>query len=129
MTKNEMKLEISSKTSNKKILTNAIEAFIELLSPSSDTIRELNTALGEAFDNTSQWAYPHDFGKVNIFAKLKGNKLIVKIRDYGEGMKDIEHLNDPQTLGFIIIEKYMDSYSVSSTPKKGTVLTMHKTIK
>ena len=68
---------------------------------------------------------------------LADNVVSVAIKDWGCGIEDIEKARTPMFttggeeragLGFTVMQTFMDTLRVHSTPGKGTVVTMGKTI-
>ena len=66
------------------------------------------------------------------------NRVILKIRDKGVGIADVERAMEPlfttapeeerAGLGFAVMQSFCDRVRVSSTPGKGTTVTLEKRI-
>ena len=83
--------------------------------------------------------YPDGIGTVYIHAKLlEKGRLVIRIRDTGKGIEDIDQAMEPmfttcQTgersgLGFAVMQAFTDKVKVRSRPGKGTTVTLEKTI-
>ena len=78
-------------------------------------------------------------GEVTLYALAQGRLLILEVLDYGRGIGNIEQARVPfytsrpdlerSGMGFTIMESFMDQVEVISSPDKGTVVRMIKTIK
>ena len=96
----------------------------------------MKTAISEAVTNAIVHAYPDTRGKVEVKLRLyPGNQLELIVRDWGVGIPDIEKARTPlfttgneerSGMGFTIMESFMDSVKIRSTPGKGTTVTMRK---
>ncbi|WP_337020587.1 anti-sigma F factor, partial [Oceanobacillus massiliensis] len=74
--------------------------------------------------------------KIFITCSLDDGEIELTIKDEGIGIKDISEARQPlytskpemerSGMGFTIIENFMDSVEVISTPDKGTVVNMTK---
>lgn len=135
---NSMKLSFLSKSSNESFARSAVAAFLLPLDPTVAEIADVKTAVSEAVTNAIVHAYPDTFGTVYIEARLCDNgKAVIKVRDTGVGIPDIAKALEPlyttssderAGLGFAVMQSFMDSVRVRSTPGKGTTVTMEKNI-
>ncbi len=135
---NEMKLSFSAKSLNESFARTAISGFLMYLDPTIGELTEIKTALSEAVTNAIVHGYGHGEGMVYIDARITDkNKVIIKVRDKGQGIKDVEEAMEPlfttggqeqAGLGFTVMQNFMDKVSVRSKEGKGTVVTMEKSI-
>lgn len=135
---NSMKLSFVSKSANESFARSAVAAFLLPLDPTVAEIADVKTAVSEAVTNAIVHAYPDTFGTVYIEVKLTDNgKAIIKIRDKGIGIPDIEQAMEPlyttstderAGLGFAVMQSFMDSVKVRSAVGKGTTITLEKNI-
>lgn len=135
---NSMKLSFLSKSANESFARSAVAAFLLPLDPTVAEIADVKTAVSEAVTNAIVHAYPDTFGTVYIEVKLTDNgKAIIKIRDKGIGIPDIEQAMEPlyttstderAGLGFAVMQSFMDSVKVRSAVGKGTTITLEKNI-
>ncbi len=135
---NEMKLTIPSKSSNESYARVAVSAFAAQLDPGIDELADIRTAVSEAVTNCIIHAYKEKPGNIIISTKLYDNMLIIKIRDSGCGIEDVNKAMEPlyttggderAGLGFAVMQSFMDNVIVKSTPGKGTIVTMEKKLR
>lgn len=134
--KNSMKLSFESRSSNEAFARAAVAAFILPLDPTVSEVADIRTAVSEAVTNAIVHGYPDRFGTVYIDAKITASdRLIIKVRDKGVGIADIEKAMEPlystssderAGLGFSVMQSFTDSLKVRSAVGKGTVVTMQK---
>lgn len=140
LVRNEMKLQLPSKSSNESFARIAISAFFAQLDPTLDEITDIKTAVSEAVTNCIVHGYSDTIGYIFIHAKiLEHNKIYIKIRDKGCGIENIEQAIEPMFttcktgersgLGFTVMQNFMDKLSVKSTKGKGTTVVLTKTLK
>lgn len=135
---NSMKLSFISKSANESFARSAVAAFLLPLDPTVAEIADIKTAVSEAVTNAIVHGYPASFGTVYIEAKLTDTgRAIIKIRDRGVGIPDIEKAMEPlyttssderAGLGFAVMQSFMDKVKVRSTVGKGTTVTLEKNI-
>lgn len=135
---NSMKLSFPSKSANESFARAAVAAFLLPLDPTVAEISDVKTAVSEAVTNAIVHAYPDRFDTVYIEVKLTDTgKAIIKIRDRGVGIPDIEKAMEPlyttsaderAGLGFAVMQSFMDKVKVRSTVGKGTIVTLEKMI-
>ena len=130
---NEMSLSFPSKSSNEAFARSAVSAFIIGLDPTVAELSDIKTAVSEAVTNCIVHGYRRESGTVYINGKIyENNKVVIKIRDKGCGIADIEKAMEPlfttapeedrAGLGFC------DKVKVKSTVGKGTAVTLEKVI-
>ena len=135
---NSMKLSFISKSANESFARSAVAAFLLPLDPTVAEIADVKTAVSEAVTNAIVHAYPDTFGTVYIEARLTDSgRAIIKIRDKGVGIADIEQAMEPlyttstderAGLGFAVMQSFMDKVTVRSAVGKGTTVTLEKNI-
>ncbi|MDO5123522.1 MAG: anti-sigma F factor [Eubacteriales bacterium] len=135
---NEMKLQFCAKSLNEGFARGAISAFLMHLDPTVSELAEIKTALSEAVTNAIIHGYKGEDGTVYIEARVTDkNKVILKIRDKGAGIENVEDAMEPlfttggseqAGLGFTVMQSFMDKVSVRSQQGKGTVVTMEKSL-
>ena len=133
---NQVSLVFPSRSANEAFARTAAAAFAAQLDPTLDELGDVKTAVSEAVTNAIVHAYPDTLGKVEVKLRLyPDNQLELIVRDWGVGIPDIEKARTPlfttgneerSGMGFTIMESFMDSVKIRSTPGKGTTVTMRK---
>ena len=136
---NEMKLEFLSKSSNEAFARITVAAFASQLDPTIEELADIKTAVSEAVTNCIIHGYENRIGIVKIYAKLSEDEVVVEISDNGKGIENIEIAKEPlyttkpnlerSSMGFTIMESFMDSVNIESIVGIGTKITMTKKIK
>lgn len=140
LVKNEIKLQLPSKSSNESFARIAIAAFFTQLDPTLDEITDIKTAVSEAVTNCIVHGYANSIGYIFIHAKIiDDNKIYIKIRDKGCGIENVQKAIEPMYttcktgersgLGFTVMQNFMDKLSVKSTKGGGTTVILTKTLK
>lgn len=135
---NSMKLEFLSISENESFARTAIAAYVSQLNPTLDELDDIKTAVSEAVTNAIVHGYKHTTGTIQINCILSNNQTIISVSDTGCGIENISRARTPlytsaednerSGLGFTVMETFMDSVDVISSPGKGTVVTMKKRI-
>ncbi len=136
---NEMNISFLSKSVNESFARSVVSAFVLNLDPTINEMADIKTAVSEAVTNSIVHGYRMDSGVIYISGKITDkNKVILKIRDRGCGIEDVQKAMEPlfttapeeerAGLGFAVMQNFMDKVRVSSTPGRGTTVTMEKTI-
>ena len=133
---NQVSLVFPSRSANEAFARSAAAAFAVQLDPTLDELGDVKTAVSEAVTNAIVHAYPDTLGKVELKLRIyPGNELELIIRDWGIGIPDIDQARTPlfttgneerSGMGFTIMESFMDSIKVKSSPGKGTTVTLLK---
>mgnify|MGYP004627259729 CR=1 FL=1 len=136
---NEMKLTLTSRSSNESCARVAVAAFAAQLDPTVEEIGDIKTAVSEAVTNCIVHAYKETLGPIYITVGIFENRKVrIKIRDVGCGIEDVERAMEPlfttggeerAGLGFAVMESFTDNLKVRSRKDKGTTVTMEKIIK
>ncbi len=135
---NYMKLQFPAKARNEAFARAAAGAFAAQLDPTCEELADIKTAVSEAVTNAIVHGYNHTCGEVELVCKIVGEEFIVMIADQGVGIENIPLAMQPlystvpgeerSGMGFTVMESFMDSLNVDSTPEKGTTVTMTKRI-
>ena len=135
---NEARLEFPSLSSNEAFARSCAACFAAQLDPTLEELGDLKTAVSEAVTNCIVHAYPEEVGRVSLRLRiLEGALLEVRVRDWGTGIPDVDRAREPlfttggeerSGMGFSIMECFMDSLRVRSTPGKGTTVTLRKRV-
>lgn len=135
---NEVKFAFLSRSANEGFARTAAACFAAQLDPTLDEINDIKTAVSEAVTNCIVHAYPDALGKVSLRLRLfSDNSLEIVVKDAGVGIEDVEKARKPlfttggddrSGMGFTIMESFMDTLKVRSTPGKGTTVTMRRRI-
>lgn len=135
---NQMDLSFPAKSTNESFARSAVASFVLQLDPTINELADIKTAVSEAVTNCIVHGYGYGEGTVYINVRItdKG-KVIIKIRDKGCGIPDIEQAMEPlfttageerAGLGFAVMQSFTDRIKVSSTVGKGTTVTLEKNI-
>ena len=136
---NEMKLSFPSKSCNEAFARSVTAAFVLNLDPTLNELSDLKTAVSEAVTNAIVHGYRRQSGTIFLSGKIiDGGRVVIRIRDKGCGIDDVEQAMQPlfttapdeerAGLGFAVMQSFCDRVRVSSTPGKGTVVTLEKQI-
>ena len=134
---NEMKLSFPSKSCNEAFARSVTAAFVLNLDPTLNELSDLKTAVSEAVTNAIVHGYRRQSGTIFLSGKITdGGRVLIRIRDKGCGIDDVEQAMQPlfttapdeerAGLGFAVMQSFCDRVRVSSTPGKGTVVTLEK---
>ncbi|MFC4557442.1 anti-sigma F factor [Virgibacillus kekensis] len=136
--KNEMFVEFASVSENESFARVTVGSFVAQLDPTMDELTEIKTVVSEAVTNAIIHGYNNEPGHhVAISCVLQDDgEVELTIRDQGIGIGDVDEARQPlytskpelerSGMGFTIIENFMDSVEVISTPGKGTTVHMTK---
>ena len=135
---NYIKLEFPSKSCNEAFARTAAAAFAAQLDPTLEELGDIKTAVSEAVTNAIVHGYPDTLGRIAMrFRIIKGNTLVISIRDWGKGIADVQQAMTPlyttggeerSGMGFTIMGSFMDKLRVRSSPGKGTTVVMQRFI-
>lgn len=134
---NQVKITFASRSVNEGFARAALAAFLVQLDPTVPQLSDLKTAVSEAVTNCIVHAYPEGIGPITLTAGLYENGLVrITVSDRGIGMEDVAKAMEPMYttgdpseragLGFAVMQSFMDKVRVSSTPGKGTRVTLTK---
>ena len=135
---NQVILEFPSRSANEGFARTAAACFAAQLDPTLEEVNDVNTAVSEAVTNAIVHAYPDKLGKVVVKLRIKeDHALEIVVKDWGVGIEDVAQARTPlfttgseerSGMGFTIMESFMDTLKVRSTPGKGTTVTMSRKI-
>lgn len=134
---NEVRLNFPALSSNEAFARAAAASFCAQLNPTYDELSDIKCAVSEAVTNAIVHGYRDALGEVQLLMKLTDDRVFrAEIKDRGCGIPDVEEAmrplftTDPENersgMGFTIIENFMDSLRVVSSPGKGTRVIMTK---
>ena len=134
---NETRITFPSLSQNEAYARSLAAAFSAQLNPTCEELSDIKCAVSEAVTNSIVHGYRDNFGEITLIMKITADRLFfAEIRDKGCGIADIEEAmrpmftTDPENersgMGFTIIENFMDSLRVVSSPGKGTRVIMTK---
>lgn len=133
---NYMILEFPSKSTNEAFARSAVACFAAQMDPTLEELGDIRTAVSEAVTNCIVHAYPDELGEIMLRCRiLKDNVLDIVVKDKGVGIQNLEQARQPMFttggvdrsgMGFTIMESFMTSMSVVSTPGKGTTVHMRR---
>ena len=136
---NQFNMNLPSRSSNESFARAAVAAFAAQLDPTLEEISDIRTAVSEAVTNCIVHAYREKIGKIYISCAITDTgELRIKIKDNGCGIPDVALAMEPlytsvggerAGLGFAVMQSFMDTLKVRSTPDKGTTVTMVKRIR
>lgn len=133
-----MQVEFSSVSQNEAFARVTVAAFISQLDPTMEELTEIKTVVSEAVTNAIIHGYNNEtHHKIHISCTIDLDHVIhLTVRDEGIGITDIDEAMEPlytskpelerSGMGFTIIENFMDTVQITSSPEKGTVVHMKK---
>lgn len=134
---NQTKILFPSYSQNEAFARSAAASFCAQMNPTYDELSDIKCAISEAVTNAIVHGYRDMVGEVTMILKITEDRVFhAEIRDKGCGIPNIEQAmqplftTDPENersgMGFTIIENFMDSLRVVSSPNKGTKVVMTK---
>ncbi len=137
---NEMRVMFLSKSENESFSRVTAAAFISPLDPTVSELVEIKTAVSEAVSNAIIHGYDGKIGIVTLEMRILDTRTVeITVTDQGKGIPDIEKAKEPlfttkpdeerAGMGFTVMETFMDSMEIDSTPDKGTRIMMKKHLK
>lgn len=135
---NYMILDFPSRASNESFARSAVACFAAQMDPTMEELGDIKTAVSEAVTNCIVHAYPDRLGIITLRCRiLKDNVLDIVVKDKGVGIEDLEKAKTPMFttggadrsgMGITIMESFMTTFSITSTPGKGTTVHMRRRI-
>ena len=134
---NTTRIQFDSLSVNEAYARGAAAAFLARYDPTVSQLADLKTAVSEAVTNCIVHAYPDKIGPIIMTAAIyEGGIVRITITDRGVGIPDIAKAMEPMFttgdaeeragLGFAVMQSFMDKVKVSSTPGRGTRVTLTK---
>ena len=135
---NQVTLDFPSRSANESFARTAAACFAAQLDPTLEEINDIKTAVSEAVTNAIVHAYPDTLGRVSVKLRIREDRILeIVVKDWGVGIADVDQARTPlfttgneerSGMGFTIMESFMDTVRVRSTPGKGTTATMARRI-
>lgn len=133
---NYMTVEFPSRSTNEAFARSCVACFAAQMDPTLEELGDIRTAVSEAVTNCIVHAYPNGIGLIALRCRiLKDNTLDIVIKDKGVGIQNLEEARRPSFttggaersgMGFTIMESFMTTFTVTSTPGKGTTVHMRR---
>ena len=134
---NELRCAFPSWSANEALARSVAASFAAQLNPTCEEVSDLKCAVSEAVTNAIVHGYRDTVGEIRMILKSYPDRtLSAEVRDRGVGIRDVEEAmrplftTDPEHersgMGFTIIENFMDSLRVVSSPGHGTRVIMKK---
>ena len=133
---NQAQISFDSRSVNEGFGRAAVAEYLSQLDPTVADLTDMKTADTDAETNAIVHGYKDKRGTVYITVKLFENgKAVVKVRDKGCGIPDIEKAMEPlfttggeerAGLGFAVMQSFCDSVRVTSAVGRGTSVTLTK---
>ena len=138
MNSNEMSITFPALSKNEAFARSVAAAFAVQLDPTIEELTDVRTAVSEAVTNAIIHGYSSRGGTVRMDCYTDGDMITIIVTDYGKGIADIEQAMQPfftsapdlerSGMGFCVMQAFMDSVDVKSTPGEGTKVTLTKRI-
>ena len=136
---NQLRCSFPSNSVNEALARSIAASFTAQMNPTCEEVSDIKCAVSEAVTNAIVHGYRRECGTVFLTGKITAdNRVILKIRDKGVGIADVERAMEPlfttapeeerAGLGFAVMQSFCDRVRVSSTPGKGTTVTLEKRI-
>ena len=133
----QVKFTFLSRSTNEGFSRAALAAFLAQADPTVPQLADIKTAVSEAVTNCIVHAYPEQMGWITLTAAIyEGGLVRITVTDRGVGIPDVGKAMEPlyttgnpderAGLGFAVMQSFMDKVKVSSTPGRGTRVTMTK---
>ena len=133
-----MQLIFDSRSANESFARVTVAAFMTSLNPTVEEVSDVKTAVSEAVTNAIIHGYDNEVQNIYIRCHIEEKTLYLEIEDRGKGIEDVEKAMEPlfttkpelerSGMGFSFMEAFMDHLEVISSPGKGTIVKMEKTI-
>ena len=134
-----MTLTFKSRLENEAFARTSAIAFLMPLNPNVEEIMEVKTMLAEAVVNCMIHGYEgNEEGIITLHMQYENRTVNITVSDEGCGIDDIamamqplyttkEHL-ERSGMGMTIMSTFADDFQVTSTPGKGTTISIKKTL-
>ena len=137
---NEMKLRLPARSVNEAVARSCISAFIAEANPTVEELCDLRCAVSEAVTNSIVHAYPtRDSEPCYVYISVRlydSREVSVEVSDTGCGIEDVERARTPMFttgdpnercgMGFLVMDNFTDSLTVTSEVGRGTRILMRK---
>lgn len=132
------RMEMESLSKNEEFARVVAAVFMSRMDPTLEEVEDVKTAVSEAVTNAEIHGYQGGPGIIQMEVEIEGRNLVIRIRDAGVGIRDVERAMQPMYttdktgersgMGFSFMEAFMDEVDVESEPNQGTVVVMKKKI-
>jgi len=137
---NEMRLDFPALPENESFARMVVSAFMVPLNPTIEEMADVKTAVSEAVTNAIVHGYALKGGVVRLRARCRTDGLmVIDVSDRGCGIADIARAREPffttvggeerSGMGFTVMESFMDTVKVRSSPGTGTTVIMTRQLK
>lgn len=134
---NTCRISFPSLSANEGYARACAAAFCAQLDPTATELSDVKCAVSEAVTNAIVHGYRDTLGEITMTLRCLPDRTIrIEIRDRGCGIADVAaarvplYTTDPagerSGMGFTVMESFMDSLRILSSPGKGTKITMTK---
>lgn len=124
---NEVRLIVPSHSVNESYVRSAAAVFVSQINPTVTELSDIKCAVSEAVTNCIVHGYRNMLGLIYITMRLYDNREFrIEIKDKGCGIPNISEAMQPlyttdkeherSGMGFTIMENFMDSLKVTSSP-------------
>lgn len=132
-----MSLEFAALSQNEAFARIAVASFVSQLDITMDELEEMKTVVSEAVTNSIIHGYDENpEGIIRISVAMTFESVELVIEDHGKGIEDVEQAMQPlfttkpelerSGMGFTIMENFMDSIEVVTSPGNGTKIRLSK---
>lgn len=132
-----MSLEFAALSQNEAFARIAVASFVSQLDITMDELEEIKTVVSEAVTNSIIHGYEENpEGIVRISVAMTSERIELVIEDNGKGIEDVEQAMQPlyttkpelerSGMGFTIMENFMDSIEIVTSPGNGTKIRLTK---
>ncbi len=134
--RNYVRFEFSSVAENVAFARSCVAAFASQLDCTLEEIEEIKLVVSEAVSNSIIHGYNNQANqKIEIMVSIRDDRTLeMIIKDYGEGIEDIEKAMEPayssdgsrMGMGFTFMKSFTDELEVISKPGEGTSVQMKR---
>ena len=132
---NRMQLCLPALSVNESVARAAVAVFCAQRTLQAGELSDIKCALSEAVTNCTVHAYPDKIGPIRLSIKLREDRtIVISVKDKGVGIADTKKAREPlfttdaanerSGMGFTVMEGFSDSVKLTSTPGKGTTVTL-----
>lgn len=136
--KNQMRIFFDAISENESFARLVAAGFFSQCNPTIAQITDVKTAVSEAVTNAIIHGYEGKGGTVELYCAYDENQFYIEIADHGIGIPNVAQAMEPlytskpelerSGMGFTIMETFMDTIHVESSPQNGTRIYMKKQI-
>jgi serine/threonine-protein kinase RsbW len=120
-----VRLTLPSRAENVAVVRHALAGLAEAMGMEAGPIADLKTIVTEACMNVVVHAYDAGEGRLDVAATPDDSKLVVVVRDYGQGIRPRPAVGEPSLrLGIPLIAALASSFEIRGAPDRGTEVRM-----